>query len=319
LPKSQPESNADVKADFFVRDHKSPIAYLSRSTLIKNWLYIDGMEHYVVENCPHKAITRLRPQTLENSNVDPKVRVFEVKSIDWNQVEFTARNAPVPTQLPLLAFRFLPGFTHTNDPNYIKLNIQNVPFNADIDKVVEIVKTVCPEAKVIVINQNCYTNKNCGFGFAYVREQAAADFLMANPIPASRGPIHFQVAKIKEKENLQRVPCPQRQGLGTISTPLPLPTLANLGPSVQPIDHPPVQTTISNPVQSPVYKIGTLNTQSKFCAMVEEIIKQILRLDLDFCAIQDTGKIPSNFIFNSANLNIISHPPLEMINAVDLL
>lgn len=66
------------------------------------------------------------------------------------------------------------------------------------------------------------------------------------------------------------------------------------------------------------YKLATLNTQSKLYNTCELVINLIKKHDIDFCAIQDTGKIPPPYVFQTNNLHLISFAPPPMIKMGEL-
>lgn len=58
-----------------------------------------------------------------------------------------------------------------------------------------------------------------------------------------------------------------------------------------------------------VYNIATFNAESRLRSSAELLIDQLTKLDVDVCAIQDTGNPPLPYVFNKAGYDIQCLPP----------
>lgn len=63
------------------------------------------------------------------------------------------------------------------------------------------------------------------------------------------------------------------------------------------------------PPQTNVFTIGTFNAESRLKLSGTQLVKQLQALDVDFCAVQDTGPPPHQFVYNKGGYEIINRPP----------
>ena len=74
--------------------------------------------------------------------------------------------------------------------------------------------------------------------------------------------------------------------------------------------HPPIPPTPLHPPDIPaLYSVGTFNARGALNESVEDLLNKIIKLDLDYCAVQDTGKHVSPYPFLNAGYFLHFKPP----------